>query len=81
MLKINKNLTVQNLPNNRAKKLAWMREAVWSWHIVFTDCNACTLPPWDYLSPIFAFMATNFGNNQNEQCQQGPPIGATTNAK
>jgi len=79
MLNTNKNLTVENLPNNRAKKLAWMRES-YSWHLIFTDHMANTYPPINYLSPVFSFLKTNFGKNTNEQCQQGPPTGANTNA-
>jgi len=66
-------MLVSNLNNNRCKKLAWMREAVWQWHVLFTDHSSCTRPRWDYLSPVFEFMKTNFGNNLNEQSKQGPP--------
>ena len=79
MLNTNNNLKVVDLPNNRAKKLAWMREG-YSWHMIFTDHMACTSPPLNYLAPILSYLETNFGNNLNEQCQQGPPTGATTNA-
>ena len=80
MLHTNKNiLRVENMPNNRSKKLAWMREN-YCWHIIFTDYMANTYPPINYLAPVFALMKTNLGNNQNQQCQQGPPTGATTNA-
>ena len=80
MLKNHNNLKVADLPNNRARKLAWMREG-YSWHLIFTDRMACTSPTWNYLAPIFSYLKTNFGNNLNEQCQQGPPTGATTNAE
>ena len=79
MLNTNHNLRVADLPNNRAKKLAWMREG-YSWHIIFTDHMSCTLPEYDYLEPIFEYMQTNFGNNKNAQGPQGPPTGATTHA-
>jgi len=76
----NKIFRVADLPNNRSRKLAWMQEN-YCWHLIFTDPFSCTRPKWNYLSPEFSFMQTNFGNNSNEQCPQGPPIGATTNAK
>ena len=79
MLNTNKNLKVADLPNNRAKKLAWMREG-YSWHLIFTDRMANTAPPFGVLESIFSFAQTNFGNNLNEQGPQGPPMGATTNA-
>jgi hypothetical protein len=80
MLNINKNLKVADLPNNRARKLAWMREG-YSWHLIFTDRMANTAPPFGVLESIFSFAQTNFGNNLNEQGPQGPPTGATTNAE
>ena len=79
MLNTNHNLRVADLTNNRAKKLAWMREN-YSWHIIFTDHMSCTQPKYNYLEPIFEYMQTNFGNNKNAQGPQGPPTGATTNA-
>lgn len=79
MLNINNKLKVVNLSDNRSRKMAWMREN-YSWHLIFTDHMANTYPPINYLSPVFSFLQTNFGNNTNEQCQQGPPTGATTNA-
>jgi len=79
MLNTNNNLSVADLPNNRAKKLAWMREG-YSWHLIFTDHMANIYPPINYLEPLFSFLQINFGNNKNEQCPQGPPMGATTNA-
>ena len=79
MLNTNNNLKVADLPNNRARKLAWMQEG-YAWHIIFTDRMANTAPPFGVLAPILSYLETNFGNNLNEQCQQGPPTGATTNA-
>ena len=79
MLHTNKNiLRVENMPNNRSKKLAWMREN-YCWHIIFTDYMANTYPPINYLAPVFSFMKTNFGKS-TLRCAQGPPTGATTNA-
>ena len=81
MLKNHNNLKVADLPNNRARKLAWMREG-YSWHLIHTDHMANTCPEYNYLEPIFEAMQTNFGNNKNAQGPQGPPTlnGATTNA-
>ena len=61
-----------NLNNNRAKKLAWMVQD-WPWWIIHTDQYFDCFPAFALDQPIFPFMATNFGNNENEQCQQGPP--------
>ena len=66
-------MLVSQLPDNRSRSMSWMTEEVWQWHIVFTDHSADTQPRWDYLSPVFECMQTNFGNNLNEQSQQGPP--------
>ena len=79
MLNTNKNLKVADLPNNRAKKRAWMREG-YRWHLIFTDHMSNTCPPFGVLESIFSFTQTNFGNNLNAQGPQGPPTGATTNA-
>ena len=79
MLNTNKNLTVQNLPNNRAKKLAWMKESVWSWHIIFTDHMANIIPI--YIPTILTFVLNiSLGANDHNQ-ESVPPTGATTNAK
>jgi len=74
-------LTNFNYPKMRCKKMHWMTEnTIWQWWCTFTDCNSQLLPRYAVGKPEFKFMQTNFGNNQNEQCQQGPPMGATTNA-
>ncbi len=79
MLNTNHNLRVADLPNNRAKKLAWMRES-YSWHIIFTDRMSCINPKFGPMGVMFQFMQTNFGNCLNAQGPQGPPTGATTHA-
>ena len=79
MLNTNHNLRVADLPNNRAKKLAWMGEG-YSWHLIFTDHMSCTQPEYNYLAPIFDGIQTKFGNNKNTQGPQGPPTGVTTHA-
>ena len=67
-------MLVINLNNNRSRPLKWMVEAVYKWHLIHTDTFANTKPTFGCLETIFQFMKTNFGNNVNEQCPQGPPI-------
>ena len=62
-----------NFNKMRCVKRAYMEEEVWTWFITFVDHMSFLLPKYTVGSPEFAFMQTNFGNNQNEQCQQGPP--------
>ena len=66
-------MLIINLNNNRSKPLKWMVEAVYEWHLIHTDTFACTRPIFGCLEIICQFMKTNFGNNVNEQCPQGPP--------
>tara|TARA_R110000737_G_scaffold248471_1_gene258468 strand:+ start:389 stop:592 length:204 start_codon:yes stop_codon:yes gene_type:complete len=65
-------MLISNLPNNRSKKLAWMSQD-WPWWLIHTDLFFDCYPVVAIDQPIFKNMATNFGNNKNEQCQQGPP--------
>ena len=65
-------MLVLNLPNNRSKKLAWMSQD-WPWWIIHTDLFFDCFPAILFDAPIFQLMATNFGSNSNQQCQQGPP--------
>ena len=37
-------MLVCNLNNNRSRKLAWMREAQWSWYLIHTDRFEDTTP-------------------------------------
>ena len=37
-------MLVSNLNNNRSRSKAWMRETVWSWHLIHTDSYAITRP-------------------------------------
>tara|TARA_R110002153_G_scaffold202612_1_gene355780 strand:- start:605 stop:808 length:204 start_codon:yes stop_codon:yes gene_type:complete len=67
-------MLVINLNNNRSRKLAWMREETWLWHLIHTDTYANTKPTFGVLETQFAGMQTSFGNNDYKQCQQGPPI-------
>ena len=67
-------MIVAHLNNNQSKKKAWMREAQWMWHLIHTDPFAITAPTFGCLEIISKFMKTNFGNNVNEQCPQGPPV-------
>ena len=66
-------MLVVDLNNNQSRKLAWMRDECWEWHLIHTDTFACTEPLFGCLEIISKFMKTNFGNNVNEQCPQGPP--------
>ena len=50
-----------------------MVEAVYEWHLIHTDTFACTEPLFGCLEKISKSTKTNFGNNVNEQCPQGPP--------
>jgi len=65
-------MLVCNLNDNRCKKKGWMLDDEWEWWIIYTDHMANTCPLWNYLAPIFSFLQTNFGNNINEQCPNGP---------
>jgi len=78
MLNTNNNLSVADLPNNRARKLAWMREG-YSWHIIFTDYMANIIPLYDVTKPK-GFININMGSNNYDQ-ESVPPTGATTNAE
>ena len=51
-----------------------MVEAVYEWHLIHTDTYANMNPTFGCMETIFQFAQTNFGNNLNEQCPQGPPI-------
>ena len=65
-------MLVSELNNNRSKNLAWMIQD-WPWWIIHTDRFFDCYPEFAIDQPLFKNMATNFGNNENEQCQQGPP--------
>jgi len=65
-------MLVFNLHNNRSKKKAWMHEDQWAWYSIHTDPFADTKPEFGVLEPIFEFITTNFGNNLNAQCPNGP---------
>lgn len=65
-------MLVANLNNNRSRKLAWMREESWLWHLIHTDSYANTKPVFGVMEPTFAFMSTSFGSNNFDNAQ-GPP--------
>ena len=65
-------MLVCNLNNNRSVKKAWQRESVWCWYLIHTDTYAITEPEFGVLEEVFENMQTNFGNNNNEQCPNGP---------
>ena len=58
--------------NNRSRKLFWMNQDEYDWHLIHTDRMADTSPAFEALEKVFAFMETNFGNNINEQGPNGP---------
>ena len=80
MLNTNNKLKVADLPNNRARKLAWMREDDWLWHLIHTDTFANTKPVFGTLE-MYRFKRPKISMGQWNR-PQGPPTlnGATTNA-
>ena len=66
-------MLVSELNNNQSRALAWMREAVYEWWLIHTDHSSNTRPKNGPMGVMFEFIKTNFGNNINEQCPQGPP--------
>ena len=65
-------MLVINLNNNRSRKLAWMREDDWLWHLIHTDTFANTKPTFGVMEPTFAQIETSFGSNHYDN-DQGPP--------
>ena len=47
-----------NHNNMRCKKLHWMTESVWKWHIIFTDCMSTLCPTY---ARVQVFGYTNLG--------------------
>ena len=81
MLNTNNKLKVADLPNNRARKRAWMREGQWLWHLIHTDTFANTKPVFGTLEKMVKLaFSISMGCNSNSTRPQGPPTGATTNA-
>ena len=79
MLNPNKNLLVADLSNNRAKKLAWMREG-YPWHMIFTDRMSDTMPMYIQKLNIFV-LNVNLGANTHDQHFVPPTLNrATQNA-
>ena len=44
--------------NMRCKKLHWMKETVWSWHIVFTDYMSKLMPKYSQLTSYTPYKTT-----------------------
>ena len=65
-------MLVSNLHNNRSKKLAWMREAQWEWHIIHTDRYAHTKPVFLVLE-MYRFKRPTICMGQWHR-PQGPPL-------
>jgi len=76
MLNTNNNLRVADLPNNCAKKLAWMREG-YSWHMIFTDRMSDTMPIYILKLNIFV-LNVNFGANTHDQHFVPPTLNRAT---
>lgn len=56
-----------NLSKLRCKKLHWMRESIWSWHIVFTDHMTALQPKFNILSNI-SYCVTTTAANRRSAC-------------
>jgi len=57
--------------NLRCKKMAWMQELQWDWHIVFTDAFSSTLPARLTTEPCHKENSLGF-STENES--QAPPV-------
>ena len=67
-------MLVCNLNNNRSRPKAWMRESVWSWHLIHTDTYAMTRPEFGILEDIVkSEFKIAIGCNSSATSQQGPP--------
>ena len=67
-------MLVINLNNNRSRKLAWMREENWLWHLIHTDTYANTKPVFGTLEAMVkAAFKIAIGCNSSATSQQGPP--------
>jgi hypothetical protein len=67
-------MLVSNLKNNRSRKLAWMREGQWLWHIIHTDTFANTKPVFETLEDMAkAEFKIAIGCNSSATSPQGPP--------
>ena len=67
-------MLVINLNNNRSRKLAWMREESWLWHLVHTDTYANTKPVFGTLEMMVkAAFKVAIGCNPSDTKPQGPP--------
>ena len=78
MLNTNNKLKVADLPNNRSRKRAWMREENWLWHLIHTDSAFNVRPVFGTLE-MYRFKRPTISMGQWNR-PQGPPTGATTNA-
>lgn len=67
-------MLVVDLNNNRSRPMAWMRESVWSWHIIHTDTYRFTSPNFGVLETIVkASFKIAIGCNSTATSPQGPP--------
>lgn len=65
-------MLVIELNNNRSRKLAWMREESWLWHLIHTDTYANISPVFGVLEAQFVDMQTNFGSVRFESTPAPP---------
>ena len=54
-----------NLSKMRCKKLHWMSESSWNWHIVFTDRMSALQPKHNVTTGIFSFVTTTAANRRS----------------
>ena len=67
-------MLVINLNNNRSRKLAWMHEESWLWHLVHTDTYVNRKPVFGTLEMMVkAAFKIAIGCNSSATSQQGPP--------
>lgn len=64
---------IQNAAKLQCRKLAWMREPEWKWHIVHTDHMSVLLPKfyWKF-NEWFGTYSMSFGYCGNDNAPNGP---------
>lgn len=54
-----------NLSKMRCKKLHWMTESIWSWHIVFTDRMSVLQPKHNVTTGVPSFVTATAANRRS----------------
>ena len=54
-----------NLSKMRCKKLHWMTESIWNWHIVFTDRMSALQPKHNVTTGIPSFTTATAANRRS----------------